>query len=248
MEIPHILHQLGFNEKEIRVYLALLSGGPSSVRKLATDTGTNRGTVYDILKELQRQGLVGFFQKHKKQYFLAEDPEKLAEVVERREQSISELRRQLAEGLPELRSMYVHGGMKPVAKYYEGAKGVNIILRDVLTTMSEQSDKLYRVYSSLSLREFLYKDFPQFTKERIARQLRVRVIAIGPGGEDQPLAERRWLSVKEGAPTYTIIFGNKVAFFSRGQNDLPHGVIIEDANLAVTERLIFDHLWGSLPA
>src|SRR3990172_469589 len=198
MEIPHILQQVGLSDKQILIYMTLLSGGPSSVRKLAKDTNLNRGTVYDTLKALQQHGLVGMYQKHKKPFFLAEDPEKLLEVVEHRERSIASLRRGISELLPELRSLYVHGGMKPVVKYYEGAKGVNIILQDVLRTMSDRSDKLYRVYSSATLREYIYKEFPHCTRERLEPRLRVRVTAIGPGGADQPLAERRWLSAVEG--------------------------------------------------
>ncbi len=247
MEIQHILNQLGFNDKEVRVYLKLLSGGPSSVRKLADETSLNRGSAYDCLKSLERRGLVGIYLKHKKQFFVAEDPEKLVEAVEHRERSLSSLRRQLAELLPEIRSIYVHGGSKPVVKYYEGAKGANIILRDVLRTMSEEGDKLYRVYSSLALREYLYKDFPHFTQERIARMLKVKVIAFGPGGDDQPHAERRWLAATEGAPTYSIIYGPKMAFFSLGTNADLLGVLVEDRNIAETERIIFDHVWHTLP-
>jgi len=247
MEIHHILNQLGFNDKETRVYLTLLSGGPSSVRKLADQAGLNRGSAYDCLKSLERRGLVGIYQKHKKQFFLAEDPEKLVEAVEHQERSISSLRRQLADLLPEIRSIYVHGGSKPVVKYYEGAKGADIILRDVLRTMSEQQDKLYRVYSSLALREYLYKEFPHFTRERVGRRLRVRVIAFGAGGDDQPHAERRWLTAGVGAPTYSIIYGPKVAFFSLGPNETLLGVLVEDRSIADTERLIFDHVWQTLP-
>ncbi len=246
MEIQPLLQQLGFSDKESRVYLALLSGGPSSVRRLADHSDMNRGSVYDVLKSLQRMGVVGFYQKHKKQFFMAEDPEKLVDAVERREQSFAALRRRLAELLPEIRSLYVHGGAKPVVKYYEGEKGVSLILRDVLQTMSEHPDKLYRVYSSAALRESLYKEFPHFTKERIARGLKVRVVAIGPGGEDSPQAERRWLSEKAGAPTYSIIYGPKVAFFSLDKSNLPLGVLIEDSGIAETERLVFDHLWDML--
>src|SRR5512135_2629362 len=184
MEIPHILHSLGFNEKEIKVYLTLLSGGPSSVRKLAKDTGINRGTVYEVLKSLQAESLAGMYQKHKKQFFLAEDPEKLVEVIERKERSVTALKRELAEALPELRSLYAHGGAKPTVKYYEGLKGFTIILNDVLRTMSDREDKTYRAYSSIALRDYLYREFPHFTKERIARRLHVRVIAIGAGGDD----------------------------------------------------------------
>jgi len=246
MEIPHILSQLGFNDKEIRVYLTLLTGGPSSVRKLAKDTDTNRGTVYESLKNLQRMGLAGVYQKHKKQFFLAEDPEKLLDVVEHKERAVCSLKRGVGEILPELKSLHVHGGMKPVVKYYEGAKGVQIILHDVLRTMSESSDKTYRAYSSAALRDYLYKEFPHFTKERIARRLSVKVIAVGAGGEDQPLSERRWLSATEGSPTYSIIYGPKVAFISRDANEALIGVLVEDERIAATERLVFDHVWQTL--
>lgn len=245
MEIAHALQDIGFSEKEIKVYLTLLTGGPSSVRKLAKDTGLNRGSVYDALKSLQQSGLVGFYQKHKKQFFIAEDPEKLLEVIEHKERAVSSLRRDVTEMLPELRSLYVHGGTKPVVKYYEGAKGVNIILRDVLRTMSENSDKTYRVYSSSLLRDYLYKEFPHFTRERIARGLRVKVIAIGPGGDEQSLSERRWLPA-EGAPTYSIIYGNKVAFVSLDKNDALIGVLVEDERISATERLVFEHVWQTL--
>ena len=246
MEIPLILRSLGFNDKEIRVYLMLLSGGPSSVRKLSKDTDINRGTVYEILKALQEKGLAGMYHKHKKQFFLAEDPEKLMEVTERKERSVAALKRDLAEVLPELRSLHSHGGAKPTVKYYEGHKGCTIILNDILSTMSHQEDKTYRAYSSVALRDYLYRDFPNFTKERIAKRLNVRVIAIGAGGDDQPLAERRWLSEKKGSPTYSIIYGPKVAFFSLGANDTPLGILVEDAAVAETERLIFDRVWTTL--
>lgn len=246
MEIPHILQQLGYSDKEIKVYLTLLTGGPSSVRKLAKETGINRGTVYEALKGLQAAGLVGMYQKHKKQFFLAEDPQCLSDVIERKERSVSSLKRELAEALPELRSLYVQGGAKPTVKYYEGDKGLTIILNDVLRTMSAETDKRYRVYSSSALRDYLYREFPHFTRERITRHLHVRVIAIGAGGDDQPLAERRWLSKKESSPTYSIIYGGKVAFLSLGANDNPLGILIEDPAVAATERLLFDHVWDSL--
>ena len=246
MEIPHIFQQLGFTDKEIKVYMMLLTGGPTSVRRLSKDTGVNRGTVYEALKTLQKAGLAGMYQKHKKQFFLAEDPQKLSEVIEGKERAVSSLKRDLAEMLPELRSLYVHGGAKPTVKYYEGDKGITIILNDVLRSMSDETDKTYRVYSSAALRDYLYREFPHFTKERITRGLRVRVIAIGAGGDDQPLAERRWLSEKDSSPTYSIIYGKKVAFLSLGPNDSPLGILVEDANVAATERLIFDRVWESL--
>ena len=68
MELPQILQKIGLSGKAIRVYLALLTGGPASVRKLAERAGLNRGTSYDALKELQSRNLAGYFLKHKKQF------------------------------------------------------------------------------------------------------------------------------------------------------------------------------------
>ncbi|MCK4799448.1 TrmB family transcriptional regulator, partial [Candidatus Parcubacteria bacterium] len=44
------LHEFGLKEKEIKIYLALLDLGPSSIRKIAELAKVNRGTSYDILK------------------------------------------------------------------------------------------------------------------------------------------------------------------------------------------------------
>ncbi|MFC1638704.1 TrmB family transcriptional regulator [Patescibacteria group bacterium] len=251
MEIPYLLRQLGFSDREIKVYLSLMSRGSLSVRKLAKETELNRGSVYEALKSLRDMGLVGVYQKHKKQFYLPEDPEKLMEVVERREQGILNLKRRVGEVLPELRSLHSSGREGPAVKYYEGLKGVNIILKDVLTTMSElpSGDRLYRVFSSPHLRQFIYSNFPTFTKDRIARDIRARVLVIGQGSEERPLVEQRRIPGRsESAPTYSFIYGSKVAFVSLDESESPIGVLVEDERIAETQRIVFDHVWGVSPS
>ena len=68
------LKHLGFSEKEIKVYTTLLGLKQASVRQLAMASGVNRGTTYDILKSLMREGMTSYFHKEKKQYFVAESP------------------------------------------------------------------------------------------------------------------------------------------------------------------------------
>ncbi|MEA3248954.1 MAG: helix-turn-helix domain-containing protein [Patescibacteria group bacterium] len=245
MEIPLILRKLGFSDKEIKVYLALLSSGTSSVRKLAKDAELNRSSVHDALKSLRDTGLIAVYQKHKKQYYLAEDPEKLIEVVERREQGIAALKRHVNELLPELKSLYSQRGDRPTVKYYEGMKGLGIVLKDVIATMTELGgDREYRAFSSSYLRQFLYRNFPNFTKERIARQIRGRVLAMGQGSEERPLIEQRRIPTDKAVPTYTFIYGPKVAFISLDEDESPVGVIVEDARIAETQRIIFENAWN----
>ena len=50
------LRQFGLNEKEISVYLSLISLGHSPVREISKTANVNRGTTYDILKSLIELG------------------------------------------------------------------------------------------------------------------------------------------------------------------------------------------------
>ncbi len=241
------LQKLGLGEKEIAVYLALLSHGPSSVRKIAGISGINRGTTYDCLRALKEHGLVTFFHEHTKQLFVAEDPARLHELVLIRQAELDRSRASLQEMIPELRSLHDRGSDKPVSRFYEGPSGVRTILLDVLETIAASDTKTYYVYSSASVREAgLYDNFKNFTDERIANNITVKTISLGPGGEPTELSERKWLPAAEGTPTYILIYGGKCAFISLGKSATLFGVIIENRGIFETQKLLFEHLWKSL--
>lgn len=247
MEITDILSQIGLNERESAVYLKLLSSGACPLRKLQEATSLKRAQVLGTLKSLARLGLVTGFKKHKKEMYLAEDPERLVDLLGRRELALSSTRRRLAEMMSELKLLYAEGGNRPAIRHYEGSKGVALVLKDVLKVVSALSDRTYRAYSSSEFRECLYKEYPKFTKERIARKLFVRVIAAGSGGDPQPLSERRWLKGASRSGAYILIYGNRVAFVTMdASGEQPQATVIDDPGLASSQCLIFDQLWGKL--
>lgn len=244
-----LLKKLGFSEKEIAVYRAVLEHGPAPVRTIAAKSAVNRGTSYDILRALMEQGLVSYFHKQKRQYFVAEPPEKLLTMIEAKTAALAAAKAEVQAALPELASLMSKAREKPVVKYYEGASGVRTMLADVLETQSAlpAGERGYVVYSSADIRSHLYRAYPSFTEERIRRKIPVRVIAVGSGGEEAPLAERRWLTKQEGAPTYMIVYGDKTALVSVSAAGEPRGVLIEDRGTSQTQRIIFDSLWKALP-
>jgi sugar-specific transcriptional regulator TrmB len=87
MEIQVILKNFGLSEKEIAVYLALVELGPSSVREISAKSKVNRGTSYDILKSLIALGIVSYYNKESKQYFMAEAPEKLLSAIDQKKKT-----------------------------------------------------------------------------------------------------------------------------------------------------------------
>lgn len=246
MTLPKILNRLGLNDKESGVFLALVKLGPSPVRTIAREAKVNRGTTYDTLKHLLQQGIVSYYHREKHQYFVAEPPERLLELTEDRISQEQATQRELEQALPELTQLYATPGEKPAVRYFEGFRGAKAILRDVLAVMSRVEPKEYFVYSSLDLRQALYHEFPNFTDERVKRGIRVRTIAIGAGGSLYGLDERRWLTRKESAPTFVLIYDGKVAIIGLDANRNLMGIQIESRAIAETEKMIFLSLWEKL--
>lgn len=241
----NFLKKLGFSEKESTVYLELLRLGPSPVRKLAQQSELNRGTTYDALKWLQEKGVVTFYNKESKQYFVAENPDKLHELLHHQELEVKDIKRQLESVVPELQALYNKGGDRPVARYFDASE-LNKILEDVLSTCEADEEKVYRVYSVDGLREYLYKGFPTFSDARIAKGISVKAIAIGEGGALRGLDERKWLKTSAKTPTYIFIYPGKTAYISKNAQGEPVGVVIENPGVYETQKYIFDSLWNLL--
>jgi sugar-specific transcriptional regulator TrmB len=242
-----LFEKLGFSDHEEKVYLYLLKNGAASIRQVAGDTGVNRGTVYEALKGLCDRGLVSHSEKKQKQQFVAEDPAVLKTLFKEEQQKLAGTRKELARALPDLAVLYQTKHESPVIKIHEGHTGTKFILEDVLRTMENETEKLYRVYSAANIREFLYYNFASFSERRIKLGIKAKVIAVGAGGEVRGLDERRWITMKRGAPAYVIVYGKKMAIISLGDGR-PHSVVIEDAGLADTQKLVFDSLWNKLSA
>jgi len=183
--VEKVLKNLGLNDKEIKIYLACLRLGPSPVRKIAQESGVNRGTAYDILRSLIKLGLVSYYHKDKNQYFIAENPEKLKEALDQKQKDLEKTKLEISEIIPQLRSIYDDASNEPVVKFYEGELGIKKVLQDVLShcDKSQDQNKEYYVYSSSTLKKYLYDTYPEFSNDRIKANIKVKVISIGPGGE-----------------------------------------------------------------
>lgn len=248
VNLQNTLEKLGLSDKEIKIYLALLSTGPTAIRKIGEKANINRGTTYELLKKLQAVGLVSYFHKGKRQHFVAENPRVIANIISRKKTEIGEAENNLEKIMTELSSLSVGLKNQPVIKFYENYSGIRTILEDVLDSTAHLPKKEYVAYSSSNIRPYLYNPnaFPDFTEKRISKKIHVRTIAIGPGGNTSGDDERKWITKKEGAPTYTLLYAGKVAMISLSPENIPHGLIIEDEGLYKTQILIFNSLWNVL--
>lgn len=248
MQIQALLKNFGLNDKETAVYTVLIELGPSPVRTIAIKAKVNRGTAYDILKSLQQQGLVTFFDTKSRQHFVAEPPEKLLLALEDKQEELSDVKKQIQESLPELKSLFEKQGGKPTVKLYEGTKGIKSILEDVLESMDECADKTYYVYSSASLRKDVYQAMPEFSDRRVKKNIKVKTIAFGEGGQLVGMDERKWMKLPGQNPkaTYEILYCGKIAHISLDNALSPVGVVIQNQEIYQTQQMIFEFTWNQL--
>ncbi len=237
MKIEEVLKQFNLSDKEIKVYLSCLELGQTSVTNLAKKAGIKRPTVYDILTELTRRGLVGQTQKGKKRLFYAEEPERLNKLLD-------EKKAQLEEVMPLLKSFYNTAGEKPKIRYYEGIDGLKEVYRDTLN----YTGNLYAFVSD-NILAYLGKDFAnEYKLKRTNNKIFARV--IGPDTDKikkYKLSDEADLKVtrlvkKEKYPftSEMDVYGNKVAFISFKEK---MGVIIESNEIANNMRLVFNLAW-----
>ncbi|WP_422139362.1 TrmB family transcriptional regulator [Endozoicomonas sp. ALC020] len=241
------LKQLGLDQKEIKLYLALLKLGTASIRDIAAEADINRGTTYETLKGLAGKGIVSYFPKGKRRVFCAEPPEKLLDLAEEKkqslEQSIEEMKQKLIPQLNQLKPDFNTGNVR----FYEGDSGIEFVLKDILNTVAKKNDKNYSIFSSKPIRQHLYRPFPNYTQQRIRKGINVRVIAIGEGGEDAELSERKWINATGKIDaSYIAIYPPKVAMISLASMDYPVAVVIDSIEIANTQQIIFDTLWNTL--
>jgi HTH-type transcriptional regulator, sugar sensing transcriptional regulator len=106
-----VLQNLGLNEKEALIYLALLELGKSTVVQIAKKAEIKRPTAYLVLDSLKQKGLVSEVPEKSRTLYAAENPESLEQNVKHSLSDFHEL-------LPVLKASYSRG-TKPTIRYYD---------------------------------------------------------------------------------------------------------------------------------
>jgi predicted transcriptional regulator len=131
MELIPLLENIGLNEKEAKVYLALLQLGKATAYSVSAKSGLKKPTTYVILQQLIEKGFAHNIPRAKKQEFTAEAPEECL--------AIAKEKIKLAEkGLPELLAIKKEKRTKTNVSYFENLEGVRQAHDFLIKTMREK--------------------------------------------------------------------------------------------------------------
>jgi len=103
--IEELLKQLGFGDKEIKVYITLLQHGKLTPASLAKIIGINRTTVYSTAKELTQKGVIAEDLGRSTLYLVAKPPHDLEILTQKEEKQLQEKRAIIKNAVEELQSI-----------------------------------------------------------------------------------------------------------------------------------------------
>lgn len=237
MDINETLKQFGLDNREIKVYLALIQLGRAPVLDIAKKAGIKRPTTYLVLDDLIKKGLATKTLEKSKKIFIAESPEKLAEISQQRRRAITEI-------IPGLLTMYNVKTDKPQLILYEGAEGIHQAYEIIA---KEAKDVWW--FADI---DYILTNFPEipvlFLKMMRDKDLKQREINFKT---NKAIAFARKKSSKNFVFRFTTLpvdidfalFNDKLVIFSLKDN--LYAVIIEDHKIVKSFKSLYTLAWKS---
>ncbi|MBI2483017.1 hypothetical protein HYV74_02440 [Candidatus Uhrbacteria bacterium] len=237
-DVAPILRSLGLLDSEVKVYLAALELGPSTVIDLASETRLSRPATYAAIESLTKRGLVTTLQSGKKRLFAGEHPDRLLQYAKRRELELQERVSELTRAVPELALRI--GGAKPVVKVYEGKEGVLAIIESISASRPKQIDEITNVDAMQAV--ILDEERKPIVSEIQRVGTKVRGLYAGSSIKRSAHAQKRVLPQEfSGFRGHISTSDNSVALVTFAGK--MHSVLVESEELAATFRVLFELAW-----
>jgi len=240
MNLKETLQQLGMHEKKAEVYLACLELGAATAYLIAKKVGLKRPTVYDLVDQLMKEGLLHKSMRGSIKYFSAADPEKLIRTLREKEKAVR-------EAMPELQNLYNSPKAKPLIRYFEGKEGIIEMYEDSLKSCRKGDEILAYVG------EDVLRHLPSYAEDYVRRRVKEGIILRGIYKNNSQITKymknnREQLRIAKildekyfPVSNETNIYKNKVAVASYGKEMF--GMIIESEEIAKSQKAIFELAW-----
>jgi len=231
-KIFEVLKEVGFEDREIKIYLTLINSGDLTALMISKNTHIDRTTTYDILEKLIFKGVVSSYTKNNTKQFHALTPDKLLLYFREKYSSLEMI-------IPMLKKSSNQTKNVVTCELFQGKEGLRSVLKDLIDTA-----KSYRVISIrkeyetilgffheqgvLKLNEFNAKECAIVEKDSKFKKLKN--------------GEYRYLNKKLISPITTLIYENKVIFFI--WNEPYFAIQIENESLAKAQNEYFELMWN----
>jgi sugar-specific transcriptional regulator TrmB len=244
LDLKKTLEYIGFSEKEVLVYLALLELGKGTVTQISRKAGINRPTGYHILASLEAKELVKTSGREPKQECLAESPDQIEKLLLKKIENDQAYIKEARKIIPELKSMH-NVADRPKVLFYEGKEGLEKVYEDTLT--SHEPIRAYATYDDMQ--KALPGYFPDYFYRRAKKGISIR--AIFPhtqAGLDLSTYNKEQMRETAIVPADKYYFSPEINIYddkvmiASWKEKL--GIIIESHEIADAMKKVFELAWS----
>lgn len=237
------LKEFGLTENEAEIYFTSLSLGPSTIIRIARSSEIKRTTIYSVIDSLKQKGLMNIQVEGFKKKFVAEDPQKLEQILEAKKERFRSL-------LPEFSAIYNLRGGESFIKFYEGIPAIKGVYESLIRDIKPHEDYLVMGNQDYWLR-LDEKYFLDFLNRRAKLPINIRMMFL-----DSTLA-RKWKSLEKNfnskvkiLPTNTKLNTNLVItpqrVFIHQLIEPIIGIVIENKSVIQMHKEMYEVIWNSL--
>ncbi len=221
--MKNILENLGLDQTEAKIYLALLELGPSTVTEITSTADITRTLGYHVLEKLENHNLVKSVSRgtSSKKTYIAEHPEKIIQFVQDKKTSWERKFELAQKQLPNLLSLYKIAD-KPTLKFSEGIEGVRSVSRGTLSSVTP-------AISIVNINSQRDEELIEIIRETRANKSNIRSLVVGNTG---------WTSGITNTSSYRII-DEKVL---PGISDFKGELTIYENKLSISTPTEFDYI------
>jgi HTH-type transcriptional regulator, sugar sensing transcriptional regulator len=230
---------LGLSPSETNVYLASLKLGPTSILEIAKRAKLSRTATYDVVASLLERGLMSTFERGKKKFFSAEDPERAVTYFKGRMNDFVERIDTLDRSVKEMKMMA--GGERPAVRFFEGREALHSLFADLVAVHPKELLELANidaVYDGLDPKILL-----DARKALDDSKVKIKMLHRGEIRNPRKGAEYCRLLSEFGDFSGEIwIYGDRVAFVQFVGKMIT--VIIESQSFADMAKVLFKAAWA----
>lgn len=239
--VKRMLRNIGLNDVESSLYLALLEHGTLGITELSKKASVHRTEAYRVLPHLLEMRLVFRATQGKRFEYSAESPDRLEELFQSFADDFSRM-------IPELRAMHQKSDDHPKFSFFSGRSAIRQTNGDVISRLP-RGGCYYRLSSGRHSPQH-YAFFPSnYSAERDKKDLeRVIITSESNRLNDPKSASRSVVAIPEGFDVFDdhiskVIYGDRVTVFDYESET---GFTIESARYARYEEKIFRLLYRLL--
>ena len=237
------LENIGLDEKESRVYAALLELGSSTALAIARHTGVKRPTVYYCIDVLKKKGLVYEEMLGLKKRFAPAHPDQFDAIID-------DQKRKFASLLPRLTALYHLRGDSSLIKYFEGVQGA-IGMHELTLKELQSGDPYYVIAHNPNWDNLAPGWIDDFVTRRAKRKLDTRILypdsAFARRAKETAAAYNQKVKIVTSMPTESVVVICPQRYVTHGFESPIRGVSIENKSIVETQLGIFRMLWDALP-